>query len=119
MVYQASYLLSLSLGFARVEPVHDCILVPGRCARSRCPAVHAASSLPAYGRRLTGLTGACLRPTTEAREHRASVTLVRGHCRFGPELNLFCAAAWQLQTHLICERAPRSLSLVWRVKFQV
>ena len=117
MAYQATYILPLSLGFACVESVRDCILVPARRARSRCPAMHPASSLPTYRRRHTGLAGACLRPTTWARQHRASITSVCGHCLFGPWLNLFSAAPWEHRIHLICERAPRLLSWAWRLEF--
>jgi hypothetical protein len=40
MAYQATYLLPLSLGFACLKVVRDCILVPARGTRSRCPAMH-------------------------------------------------------------------------------
>jgi hypothetical protein len=118
MAYQAAYLLSLSLRSARVESVPDCILIPARRTRSCCAAMHAASPLPIHRRRHAGLAGARLRPTTRARQHRASITPVRGHCRFGSGLNLFAAAACELRIHSICERAPRLPSSVWRVKSQ-
>src|SRR6516165_11891994 len=109
MEYQATYFLPLSLGFACVESVSNCTLISARRTRSLCPAVHSASSLPAYRRRHAGFAGACLRPTTWAREHRASITTVCNHC-LGSWLNMFSAADWELRIHLIRERAPCLLS---------
>ena len=119
MEYQATYILPLSLGFACVKSVRDCILVPARRTRSCCAAMHAASSFPSNRRRHAALAGACLRPTTWARQHRASITSVCGHCLFGPWLNLSSAAAWELRIHLICERAPRLLSSGWHLELHV
>jgi len=118
MEYQATYFLPLSLGFACVEPVRDCILVPARRATSRGPAMHAASCLPAYRGRHAGFAGACLRPATWARQHRASITTVCNHC-LGSWLNMFSAADWELRIHLIRERAPCLLSFAWRLESHV
>jgi len=119
MEYQATYFLPLSLGFACVEPVRDCILVPARRATSRGPAMHAASCLPAYRGRHAGFAGARLRSTTWARQHRGSITSMCGHCRFGLSLNMFSAAVWELRIHLIGESAPHLLSSVWRLEWHV
>ena len=83
MEYQATYFLPLSLSFAYVKSMRDCILVPARRTRSCCPAMHPASSLPAYRRRHAGFAGACLRPTTWAPQHRGRITSVCGHYYVG------------------------------------
>jgi hypothetical protein len=49
MAYQATYFLPLSLCFACVESVRDCVLAARR-TRSCCVAMHAASFLLAYRR---------------------------------------------------------------------
>src|SRR6516225_8471674 len=64
MKYQVRYFLPFGFSFAHVESMRNCILISARRTRSLCPAMHSASSLPAYRRRHAGFSGACPRATT-------------------------------------------------------